>query len=184
MANLPTGPEPPSTAPPVRSIHYRRRWAYALWVTLLLLSLGALALWERPAATVTASFQVKVTIRQAPPGAVVEAWNGPWSSWTGRDEFTSGTGQTTIQADGSATLPVIHVAIARRRWVKGYIPRGTWDLVVLRFTAPGEASRYAVLPLAADIRSGLLRPRWRLTGMINSRWGALDPEPRLPDPKP
>jgi hypothetical protein len=180
MANLPAGSEHPSTAPAVRSIHYRRRWAYALWVALLLLSLGALVLWERPATTVTASYQVKVTIRQAPPGAAVEAWAGPWSRWTGPEGFSGAAGQAPLREDGSATLPVIHVPIARRRWAKGYIPRGTWDLVVLRFTAPGEAPRYVVLPLAPDIRSGLLRPRWRLTGTVNSRWGALDTAPQVP----
>ena len=30
------------------SIHYRRRWFYALWIGLLLLSGAGLFLWERP----------------------------------------------------------------------------------------------------------------------------------------
>jgi hypothetical protein len=45
-------------------------------VVLLFLSLGALILWERPALTGTGSFQLKVEIRKAPPGTVVEAWAG------------------------------------------------------------------------------------------------------------
>ncbi len=37
-----------TTAEPGRSIHYRRRWAYTAWGVILLASLGAWGLWERP----------------------------------------------------------------------------------------------------------------------------------------
>jgi hypothetical protein len=182
----PPGPPPAEPPPPGprRSIHYRRRWAYALWVTLLLLSLGALARWEQPRTVVAASLQVKVRIRQAPPGAVLRAWAGPWDRWTGPERLAATPIQVPLQPDGSATLPVFHLPIARRRWVRDYIPRGTWDLMVLGFTAPGQPPRYTVLPLCREIRLGVLRPRWRLTTSIECAWTTLAPEVRLPDPKP
>jgi hypothetical protein len=178
------GPEPASAAPPVRSIHYRRRWAYALWVVLLFLSLGALLLWERPAEVGTGSYQLKVAIRKPPPGAAVELWIGPWARWAGPGRFTASAGPAPLQADGSASLPAIRLPIARRRWVRDYIPRGTWDLVVVRFTAPGEAARYMVIPLSTDLRTGLLGPHRRLTGFLNCSWAGLYPEPQVPKQKP
>lgn len=183
MPTPPAGLEPPLPAPP-RSIHYRRRWAYVLWVSLLLLSLGALVLWERPLAVVSASFQLKVAIRQAPAGATVQAWAGPWAAWDGPGRFAGAPIQVQLGADGSATLPVFHLPIARRRWAGGYIPSGTWDLMMLRFTAPGEPDRYWVVPLSRDIRMGILRPRFRLISTLSTRWGLLEAQPQVPKTRP
>jgi len=178
---------PVSVAPtpgPRRSIHYRRRWAYALWVTLLLLSAWALALWERPLVLTSASLVVDVRIRNAPPGARVKAWAGPWSRWTGPGLFAVSPIQVPLDPAGHATLPVFHLPIARRRWVKDYIPRDTWDLMMLEFSAPGQAPRYLPLSLAQDIRLGTLRPHWRLTSSLGLSWSSLQPEAKPPAEAP
>jgi len=168
----------------VRSIHYRRRWFYVLWVGLLLLSAGVWALWERPVQTVTASLDIRVRIRKAPAGARVQAWAGPWANWRNVDRSGPWAVQASLQPDGSATVPLFRIPIARRRWVKDYIPRGTWDLLMLRFTAPGQQPRYFPISLSLDIRSGVLRPKWRLTNTLETTWNNLSTDAKAPDRTP
>jgi hypothetical protein len=167
-----------------RSIHYRRRWAYALWVALLLLSAWALALWERPLALTSASLVVGLRVRNTPPGTQVKVWAGPWARWTGPDQFAASPIQVPLKPDGTATLPVFHIPIARRRWFKGYIPRDTWDLMMLEFTAPGLPSRYLPLPLTKDLRLGILRPKWKLTNTVSVSWSSLETEAKPPEAAP
>jgi len=156
------------------SIHHRRRWYYALWSALLVLSAGALALWESPTRTDLASLQVTLTVPGAPGGSRLQAWAGPWkgwpgAAWSGRGAFAD----LALPSAGAATLPLLRVPIARRRWVRDYIPRGTWDLVMLKVVPPSGAPRYYALPVANDIRVGLLRPRYRLTASIDVSWDNL-----------
>jgi hypothetical protein len=162
-----------TTAEPGRSIHFRRRWAYTAWGVILLASLGAWGLWERPKALASADLEVRVKIRQAPPDVTVTAWAGPWARFAGPEQFRDAPIQVPLLPDGTATLPVFHMPIAYRRWVRGYIPRDTWDLVVLRFTAPGQGPRYLGLPLAKDIRNGFLLPRHKMTGRLECAWTTL-----------
>lgn len=164
----------------LRSIHYRRRWFYVLWVALLLLSCGVWYLWERPLRLEQASLQVQLRVRNAPAGTRVQVWAGPVSRWEGRDWSGEGLAQAALQADGSAGLPLFHIQIARRRWVKDYIPRGTWDLMMVKCTAPGAPPRYFALPLSEDIRKGVLRPRWRLTTTVSVPWDGLPTDPKAP----
>jgi hypothetical protein len=164
-----------------RGIHYRRRWYYALWVTLLLLSAGALALWERPTAVDEAQVSVQIEVRQAPAGTRVQVWSGPWRQWPGPAWSGEGATPTSLLAAGSTRLPTQRVRIARRRWLKGYIPRGTHDLMMLRFTAPGEPPRYLALPLSQDIRVGMLRARGRMLTAITSSWPSLHLDGKAPD---
>jgi hypothetical protein len=166
------------------SIHYRQRWFYALWVTLLLMSCWALFLWERPLRFEQASLAVKVQIRNAPTGTQVQVWAGPWSRWEGLRWSGEEGGRTPLQADGSASLPLLRIQIARRRWLQGYVPRGTWDLVMLRFTAPSRPPRYLAVPLSEDIRQGVLRPKWRLTTSIGKSWEGLQTDGKAPAEKP
>lgn len=168
-----------------RSIHYRRRWAYVLWVSLLLLSLGTWIRWEQPAIQTSASLVVRLAIHQAPPNTRVRVWAGPWSHWNGPDGLGSAVIQVSLGADGGATLPVFRIPVARRRWVQhDYIPRGTWDLMLMQFDAPGEPPRYLALPLSMDIRTGALRPHWRLTTSIGIAWTSLATTPQVPAEKP
>jgi len=168
----------------LRSIHYRRRWFYVLWGLLLLLSAGAWFLWERPLRIEQASLVLKLRVRGAPAGTRVQAWAGPVSMWPGLGWSGEGLAQAELQADGFASLPLFRIQIGRRRWLQGYVPRHTWDLLMLKFTAPGEPPRYYVYPLSRDIRTGLLRPRWRLTTDVQTTWGSLHTDGKAPDPMP
>ncbi|MDR3671515.1 MAG: hypothetical protein P4L36_11760 [Holophaga sp.] len=163
----------PQPVPAARSIHYRRRWFYVLWVALLLLSGGAWILWERPVRMEQASLQLVFRVRNAPPGTSVQVWAGPRSRWEGPGWSGEGLAQAQLQDDGYARLPLLRIQIARRRWVKDYIPRGTWDLLMFKCSAPGAPPRFFALPLSEDIRKGVLRPKWRLTTTINVSWDGL-----------
>jgi hypothetical protein len=59
--------------------------------------------------------------------------------------------------------------------------RGTWDLMMLRFTAPGQQPRYFPIPLSQDIRTGVLRPKWRLTDALGMTWDHLPTDGKAPD---
>ena len=156
-----------------RSIHYRRRWFYGLWVGLLLLCGSAWALWERPRAVDQAGLVVAVQIRNARAG--------PWARWPGLAWTGDGGARTALAAQGATTLPELRIPIARRRWGPDYIPRGTWDLAMLKFTAPGELPRYFPLPLSQDIRVGLLRGKHKLTTTITLPWANLPVDGKAPD---
>jgi hypothetical protein len=171
------------TSKAVRSIHYQQRWFYVLWVSLLLLSLALLALWERPLSLAPASLLVRVKVQGAPEGTLVQVWAGPWSQWR-PDWAGAGTIQVALQPDGTASLPLFRIPIAKRRWVKGYIPRDTWDLMMLKFITPNGLPRYFALPLSMDIRFGVLRPRFRLMTTITTSWAGLTTDGQAPDQKP
>jgi len=147
---------------------------------ILLLSSCAWILWERPLRMEQASLVLQFRVRNAPAGTRVQVWVGPQSSWQGQGWSGDGPAQAVLQADGSAALPLFRIQIARRRWVQGYIPRGTWDLMMLKFIAPGTPPRYFALPLSEDIRKGVLRPRWRLTTTVNIPWESLQADAAAP----
>ena len=159
---------------PVHPIHHSRRWYYVLWSSLLLLSCAALFLWERPARTEQAALQVNLHLGNAPGGLRVQGWAGPSAAWPGPGWSGEGAfGDVIARPDGTTNLPVVRLWIARRRWVRDYIHRGTWDLVVLKLTPPVGPPRFIALPCASDIRSGLLRPKYRLSLSIDASWQNL-----------
>lgn len=167
------------------TIHHQRRWYYALWTALLALSCLALLVWETPARTELASLDLRIKISGAPAGTRLQAWAGPWARWPG--PAWSGEGafaDLELPPGGAATLPLLRVHIARRRFGLGYISRGTWDLVMVKVSAPGQAPRFLVLPCSQDIRTGLLRSRIRVTAEISSSWNNLrvdgNPPNRVP----
>jgi hypothetical protein len=164
------------------SIHFQRRWFYALWVILLAVAAGAWILWEKPASWSQASLVVQLKLRDVPLGTRIQAWNGPRAQWPGASWAGLGAfADLPLQADQTLTLPTLRVPIAERRWVrKDYIPRGTGDLVVLKVTPPGGPSRYFLLPLAEDLHSGLLKPKWKLTVFINKSFNGLTLDCRRP----
>lgn len=167
------------------SIHYRRRWFYLLWSVLLLLSATALLYWETPAARELASLQVQFNVTGAPAGTRMQAWAGPWGSWAGQDWTGAGAlADATLPASGQVTLPLVHVPIARRRFKLGYIPRGTWDLMMVRLSPPSEPARYYALPLSLDIRTGVLVPRHRLMVGIDVSWKNLQVDAEAPNRVP
>jgi hypothetical protein len=167
------------------SIHYRRRWFYGLWVTLLVASAGFWALWEIPLRPFQATLALSVHLRDAPGGTQVQVWNGPRARWEGLGWSGAGAAPIELQADGRATLPVLRVHVAPRRWLKGqYIPRDSWDLVMLRFTAPAGQAKYVGLSLADDIQDGVLRPKWKLAMGLDVSWNSLRSDGQAPDRLP
>jgi hypothetical protein len=159
---------------PEPSIHHQRRWYYALWTSLLLASSIALFLWERPVRRELATVCVMVQIPGAPKGTQVQAWAGPWSSWkgarwSGADAFCS----MPLAPTGRTSLAPVRLHIARRRWGPGTIPRGTWDLVMLRFVPPQGNPVYLAVPCSQDIRTGLIRQGLKLYFEINTPWENL-----------
>ena len=180
---MPSTTPPMQASAPVRSIHYQQRWFYVLWVSLLLLSATAYAFWERPVSRTAASLSVSLRILGAPEGTQVQVWAGPWSQWR-PDWPGAGTVQVPLQPDGTATLPLYRIPIAQRRWVPGYIPRDTWDLMMIKFITPGGPPRYFALPLSKDIRMGVLKPRYRLKNTITTPWAGLATDGKAPADKP
>jgi hypothetical protein len=167
------------------SIHHRRRWYYVLWTGLLLLSCLGLFLWELPVATELASMEMLLKVDGVPPGTRLEAWAGPWSSWPGAAWTGAGAfGDLIVPPGGRLKLPRLRVPIARRRWKLGYIPRGTWDLVMLKVSPPSGPPRYFPLPLSQDIRIGLLRPKYKLTVDIYISWDNLQVDAKAPNRVP
>jgi len=170
---------------PPTSIHHQRRGFYVLWVALLLVSAMALFLWERPVRTELASLQVKVRVTGAPEGTRILAWAGPSRSYAGHAWTSAGIfGDLPLAPDGTANLPLVRLHLARRRWNQGWIPRGTWDLVMLKIVPPSGPLRYVPLSCAEDIHAGLLRPNLKTTYIINTSWKNLkldvDPVNRVP----
>ena len=169
----------------VPSIHHRRRWYYVLWASLLALSCLALLVWETPVRREQASLDVRLQVWDPPAGTRLQAWAGPWAQWPGPAWAGEGAfADLELPPGGRVTLPLLHMPIARRRFKLGYIPRGTWDLVMVRFTAPGQVPRFLVLPCSPDIRVGLLRPKYKLTDSIDISWKNLlvdgNPPNRVP----
>lgn len=156
-----------------RSIHYRRRWYYGLWVALLLTSVIGLALWETPNRSSASKITLRLKVKNLPAHTKVMVWAGPqgrWpgSTWTGEGAITEINPAGEIFHFEKLALPV-----AYRRWGKNTIPRRTTDLVVLRFEAPGQAARYIPLPLGKDWRSGMLAPGWVMRLVIENEWEQL-----------
>ncbi|BDU78422.1 hypothetical protein [Mesoterricola sediminis] len=167
------------------SIHHRRRWFYVLWTCLLLLSLGALVLWNLPTRTDQASLQMGVVIPDAPSGARVQVWAGPRArcphpAWDGRGSL----GEAALGPAGDARLPLLRVPIARRRWVKDFIPGRTWEIVLLRVVVPGQPDKFIIYPLTLDIRAGLLGPGRKLLITSQSKWAKLRVEVPPPNGLP
>lgn len=159
---------------PAASIHYRRRWFYVLWSGLLVLSCAALFLWERPASRDQASLQVLLHLQGAPEGVKAQAWAGPAARFAGPDWTGAGAfAEAAMAPDGSVPLPLVRLWIARRRWVRDYIPRGTWDLVVVKLSPPSGAPRFLVLPCGKDIHSGILRAKHKEIISIDISWENL-----------
>lgn len=161
---------------PAASIHYRRRYFYALWVALLLLSLGALALWETPASTATSRVELRVQVKGLPEGVQARIWAGPRGRWGDMVWRTEGT-PVPFSASGPVVVPPQTVWAGYRRWTKGFIPRRTADLIVLCFQESGQPDRFLPFPLAQDWHSGMLGPRRVLRIGCECNWKSLRQDP-------
>ena len=163
-----------------RSIHWRRRWWYAAWVALLLGALGFWALWETPRVAGTGHVVLTIHVIGLPAGSRVEAWVGPAKAW-GSDAVLQGN--WAVQ-DPSRPLPIppLEIRAGLRRWGKGYLPRLTSDLIVLRLDPPQGVPRFLAYDLSADLNAGLAGPHHRLSVSVPVRWEALSEDASRPSP--
>jgi len=160
-----------------QSIHYKRRWYYALWCTILLASLAALGLWETPNRSGSADLTFKIQVTNVPPGCTVQFWAGPKKAWPAADRKPSlnQPGQP-LTAAGEA-LGSLTLRVGYRRWIGSYIPRRTDDLAILKFQPKVGAPRYYPFPLEMDWHTRLLRPGQRMQISGATDWDGmwLDP---------
>jgi hypothetical protein len=158
---------------PERSIHFQRRWFYVLWCVLLFASLAAFAAWETPSRRELGALDVAIDVRDVPAGTRAQAWEGPRKAWRAAWNGEGAWADLVLAKEGPTPLPRTRLAIARRRWVHDYIPRGTWDLVIVRLTPPSGPARYLVLDCSKDIRAGVIRKGFRLKVVISGVWSHL-----------
>lgn len=170
----------PESSPP--SIHHQRRGFYVLWSALLLLGLGAYGLWVTPARIEGPRFGLVLHAEALPDDVQAYVWTGPRQDWPrqGRETF-DGFRPLVRSGAGSLRMEATALPMALRRWVKGtLITSRSHDLVVLRFVAPGQASRYLFLSLREDWYQGVLRDGKLLSYSLRPRWEALSSEGGLP----
>ena len=148
----------PAATPDPSSIHYRRRWYYVLWVGLLAISVGALALWERPKNPYEAPLTLKFrATRPVPQGTRFQVWVGPSARRPGAawQEGAGAFAEQALETNRQVVFRTLKVKVAPRRWVKGAcIPRSTWDLMVIRITQPAQEPRYFALSFEEDLAHG------------------------------
>jgi hypothetical protein len=162
-----------------RSIHWRQRWWYALWVALLLGALGFWAWWETPAASGVGHVVLVIRVVDLPPGSKAEVWAGPAKAWKADPSAFQGPWPVTDPAK-ALPLPPVAIQAGLRRWRQGYIPRLTSDLIVLRLDPPQGPPRYAAYGLAKDLNAGLAGPHRRLILSAPVRWGNLSEDASHP----
>lgn len=171
-----------SAQPAERSIHYRRRWYYALWCGLLVLAALAWLAWETPRLSAQGKVSVRLTLRDMPGNVKVQVWAGPRAVCpSGEWDGSAPAADLGVAQGNGINLPPLALPVGYRRWVTDYIPRKTSDLLVFRLEAPGQAVRYLVLPLGADWRQGHLRPGRVLRYDIQLRWDRLPFDIREPE---
>jgi len=166
---------------PERSIHWRQRWWYALWVTLLLGSLGFWAWWETPAVSGSGHVVMSLRVPDLPPGTKVEVWAGPAKAW--RPGVQGVLGPWAVQ-DPAKPLPIppVEIRAGLRHWHQGYIPRFTSDLIIVRLEPPQGAPRFAGYDLSKDLQADLAGPHRRMFISAPLRWAALSEDAAKPSP--
>ncbi|BDU70774.1 hypothetical protein GETHOR_28750 [Geothrix oryzae] len=162
----------------IRSIHYRRRWYYALWSALLLASLAFLWRWETPASQGSAELTVKIQVLNAPPECTVLFWTGPKKAWPGANQEPSLNQPGRPLTAAAEAIGSLKARVAYRRWVGDLIPRRTDDLLILKFQPKSEAPRFFAVPLDGDWQSRLLRPGRRMGISASVDWSGLWLDPR------
>lgn len=164
-----------------RSIHWRQRWWYALWLALLIGALGFWRWWETPASLGVGHVVLTLRVADLPAASRVEAWVGPARDWKpGAPGFQ---GPWTVQDPAKPLpLPPLEIRIASRRWHQGYIPRFTTDFVVVRMDSPQGPTRFASYNLRQDLDGGLAGPHRRLMVGMPLKWNSLSTDGSRPTP--
>lgn len=163
-----------------RSIHWRQRWWYALWVALLLGALGLWAWWETPAVRGTGHVVLTLKVEGLPPGSRISAWVGSSGTAPGTGGFL---GPWPVQ-DPLRPLPIppLEIRAGLRRWHQGFIPRLTTDRILLRLDPPQGPPRFLVYDLRADLAAGTAGPHRRLFISAPVRWAPLSEDASSPSP--
>lgn len=161
------------------SEHFRRRWFYVLWCSLLGLSLIALAMWETPKQSGTARVMLSLRPLDFPKNCRAQAWVGPHGRWPGAAWTGEGAWAEMPVGEGVLNFPPVDLSVGYRRWVKNFIPRKTSDLLVVKFQAPGVPPRYFVLPMGNDWHQGLLRIGRRMGLQADISWDGLWQDPSV-----
>ncbi len=158
-------------------VHRRRRWFYGLWILLLGLSGAALFLWNKPMSVEHAKVRFLITVRDLPQATQLKYWAGSVKNLRNMtpDELLKSSPDLTGAME--SRLPDIPISIARRRWVKGTIPDGTTEVMLVRFTAPGQSPRYFLYDLREDIESGFLFDHRVIVLSCSLAWNRLNPDP-------
>jgi len=165
-----TAPDPGA----LRSIHWRRRWYYVLWGSLLLSCLLAWGLWERPAFEGTWTARIHLTVHGLPGPGRVQVWCG--SSLMRAAAFQGSGGlqaDLELATDRRLEVPPIRMALALRRWWPIHIPAKTWDLMVIRITSAQGQSKYVTLPFHEDLVRRVVRPRAVMSLEMDFKWATL-----------
>ncbi|HEU4952552.1 MAG TPA: hypothetical protein VFT46_11410 [Holophagaceae bacterium] len=162
------------------SIHWRQRWWYVLWVSLLLTSLGFWAWWETPAARGTGHVVLKLWVVGLPEGSRVSAWAGPQGAGPAEAAFQG----PWVVADPAKPLPIppLEIQAALRRWHQGYIPRLTTASLLIRIQPAQGPARYLGYDLRHDLDSGAAGPHRRLFISGPVRWDTLSVDATHPSP--
>lgn len=164
---------------PPSSVHYQRRWHYALWVTLLGISVVTLIGWETPKQAGFASLRLELELQGFPAMGTARAWVGPRSQWRGAAWDGTGAWADIPFSGGKLSFPPTSLPGAHRRWAGGFIPRKTADLLVVKFQSPGHPPRYLAVSLAADWHHGLLRIDRSFGLQVPLTWDGLWEDPSL-----
>lgn len=159
-----------------RTIHYRRRWYYALWVVLLAAAAGFLAWWETPARAGSGRIRLVLKAPDFPPGTRAALWTGSARDWT--PAWDPGGGWNPVQA-GLANAGPAPLRIAHRRMGQGLLMRRTQDLAIVVLEAPAGERRYLVYDLREDLATVLQIGRY-LTVETSTTWARLPRMPLLP----
>lgn len=160
-----------------RDYHYRRRWYYLLWTLLLMVSIGLWVAWEIPAESGYGRVGTQLRLPGIPPGTSISAWAGPHGNI--RSDIWGDPSRVIDLGDSKGTLvemPPLQLPFAKRRWADAYIPKRTWDLVVIRLKPPSGPTRYFVMDLTSDWNEGTIRPGRVLRYKVACPWEGLATE--------
>lgn len=158
-------------------VHRRRRWFYVLWVLLLGLSGWTLFLWGKPKSVDRAKVRLTISVGDLPPGTQLRLWAGPVKQLSNTNPETLLKAAPDLPGTVKTRLPDVPVSIARRRWVKATIPDATTEVLIVRFTAPGQSPRYFFYDLREDIESGFLIDNRVIALSCSLAWNRLNPDP-------
>jgi len=153
------------------SIHFQRRWYYALWLLLLCASLGLYWLWQTPLWSGHATVIVELVFDEQLEGCKVFTWVGPKNEYrkTGTTNVTYLVGPN-IQFNGTNYRTTFRIPVSKRRWSRDYIWDSTYDLIVIGFSPAKGVPRFTSFSLTEDIYTGLLRPGRTMKLTAHSRW--------------